>query len=63
MNVEPMSVPVTAGELCFACLRSFSSDDLGGCMVCGENLCLDYPTCSGKCRCDEAVQPHAHVTV
>jgi len=39
-------------NVCFACLREFSEDDLGGCTVCGENLCLDFPTCSGRCRCD-----------
>jgi len=25
-------------------------------MVCGEDLCLDSPTCSGKCRCDEEAE-------
>lgn len=56
MNCTP--VPVTSGpsEICFACLREFRPDDLGGCMVCGESLCLDYPTCSGKCRCDEEAE-------
>lgn len=60
------SVPVTTGavETCLACLRDFHPNDLGGCVVCGEPLCLDFPTCSGKCRCDEEAEragnPPAH---
>jgi hypothetical protein len=46
----------TRRDLCYACLREFHEDDLGACMVCGENLCLDLPACSGKCRCDEEAE-------
>jgi len=56
MNCKP--VPVTTGpvEVCYSCQRHFHPNDIGGCMVCGENLCLDLPTCSGKCKCDEKAE-------
>jgi len=64
MKATCAPVPVTSGEreMCYACLREFHPDDLGGCMVCGENLCLDFPTCSGRCRCDEERIGNTHLT-
>jgi hypothetical protein len=51
-------VPVTTGpvEVCYACQRHFHPDDMGGCVACGAALCLDFPTCSGKCKCDEEAE-------
>lgn len=70
MNESTSPVPVLSGPVatCYACLRDFNPDDLGGCTVCGETLCLDLPTCSGKCRCDENAErtgqpPAYHVGV
>ena len=58
MTVSCNPVPVTTGpcEVCYACQRHFHPDDMSGCMSCGESLCLDYPTCSGKCRCNEEAE-------
>src|ERR1017187_8843272 len=58
MNASCNPVPVTTGpcEVCYACLRDFHRDELGGCMGCGESLCMDHPACSGKCRCDEEAE-------
>lgn len=58
MNVNCKPVPVTSGpvEVCYACQRHFHPNDMGGCMVCGESLCMDLPTCSGKCRCNEETE-------
>jgi hypothetical protein len=39
--------------ICYSCLRELTPDEMSGCMACGELLCLDYPTCAGKCRCEE----------
>ena len=36
---------------------------IGGCTVCGEDLCLDFPLCSGKCKCDEKRETPVPVTV
>lgn len=54
MTVSCVPVPVTTGpcEVCYACQRHFAPNTMGGCMECGEDLCLDYPTCPGLCRCD-----------
>ena len=64
MSTSCIPVPVTSGpvEVCYACQRHFHPDDMGGCVVCGESLCLDLPTCSGICACvgevPNIVQPH-----
>ena len=56
----------TAVDVCYCCLKELNEDQLSGCVVCGETLCLDLPTCSNKCRCNEvehAVQTKDAVTV
>jgi hypothetical protein len=74
MKASCIPVPVTSGpvEVCYACQRHFHPDDMSGCTVCGEALCLDFPTCTGKCACDlesertgkpPAYQPQAQATV
>ena len=55
MNVCSRPLPVTTGpvEVCYTCQRHFHPNDMFYCTRCGEALCMDLPTCSGKCRCDE----------
>jgi hypothetical protein len=58
MKVSRIPVPVASGpvEVCYACQRHFHPDHMSGCVVCGESLCLDLPSCTGMCRCDEEAE-------
>lgn len=72
--MKSRSIPastVVNHEHCYACHREFAPNTMGGCMVCGADLCMEND-CDGKCSCDEqrehtfkthAYKPHAHAAV
>lgn len=53
---------IDLGDLavCYACRKVFFAENMGQCLTCGADLCLNLPSCSDKCKCDEQTEHSAN---